>query len=663
MKTQSFYLVLVPLVIAGVGRSASEDAAKRFYEAIRANDLNAVRALSQSAGVNVRDRRRATPLMYASAIGSIEAMALLLDAGADLNAKNDFDATALIWSAGDLAKSRLLVGRGADVNARSKQGRTPIMMAAKRDGNSQLLRLMLDRGAIADAKDGRGNTALMHAAQTGDVDMIGALTAQGADVNAANLLGATPLGNAVCSNRVDAVKFLLAQGANANAAMTSFGAVRHGPIALGNLTPLMAAAPYGSAELVWELLNAGAKVNATDVRGMTPLMLAVGSETQDLRVVNLLLRAGAEPNVASVSGETALDWATKYGDGPVIAALKRAGAHTGPRQATPRETARRGALEPKEALNRSLALLQRSSTEYFKESGCAGCHHQIYTAMALQAARSSGLSIDETAAREQLAVMKGELASQQEQFLQGIDLFGSQVLIPSLFGLAEAGYAPDPITDSAVADLVTLQGADGSWTRGLAVSRAPIQESNIARTAQAVRTLRLYGPPALQVEIDERIARARTWLLQARPRTGDEYAMRLAGLSWSGTAPNRMGRTAQAMVAQQRADGGWGGNRNLASDALSTGEALYALHESGSAAMYSSAYKRGIQFLLRTQHDDGAWLVRSRAVKMMPYFESGFPFGDDQWISAAGTAWASLALASAIDDHKIQANSRYPGAP
>ena len=57
------------------------------------------------------------------------------------------------------------------------------------------------------------------------------LTAQGADVNAANLLGATPLGNAVCSNRLDAVKFLLAKGARANAAITSFGAVRHGPIA------------------------------------------------------------------------------------------------------------------------------------------------------------------------------------------------------------------------------------------------------------------------------------------------------------------------------------------------------------------------------------------------------------------------------------------------
>ena len=56
-----------------------------------------------------------------------------------------------------------------------------------------------------------------------------------------------------------------------------------------------------------------------------------------------------------------------------------------------------------------------------------------------------------------------------------------------------------------------------------------------------------------------------------------------------------------------------------------------------------------IDFLLRTRHDNGAWHVRSRAPKVQPYFESGFPFGDDQWISAAGTAWATIALASAFD--------------
>ena len=102
-----------------------------------------------------------------------------------------------------------------------------------------------------------------------------------------------------------------------------------------------------------------------------------------------------------------------------------------------------------------------------------------------------------------------------------------------------------------------------------------------------------------------------------------------------------------SLIALQRNDGGRGGNPNLPSDAFATGEALYALYESGNVAIQDPVYRRGIDFLLRTQDANGAWHVRSRAVKVMPYFDSDFPFGDDQWISAAGTAWADVALACA----------------
>jgi hypothetical protein len=50
---------------------------------------------------------------------------------------------------------------------------------------------------------------------------------------------------------------------------------------------------------------------------------------------------------------------------------------------------------------------------------------------------------------------------------------------------------------------------------------------------------------------------------------------------------------------------------------------------------------------VRTQRDDGSWFVKSRAMKIQPYFESGFPYGHDQWISQAATAWATIGLASA----------------
>jgi hypothetical protein len=60
-------------------------------------------------------------------------------------------------------------------------------------------------------------------------------------------------------------------------------------------------------------------------------------------------------------------------------------------------------------------------------------------------------------------------------------------------------------------------------------------------------------------------------------------------------------------------------------------------------------YKRGAEFLLNTQLGDGSWYVRSRAIPIQPHFESDFPYGRDQFISAAATNWATMALALGID--------------
>ena len=54
-----------------------------------------------------------------------------------------------------------------------------------------------------------------------------------------------------------------------------------------------------------------------------------------------------------------------------------------------------------------------------------------------------------------------------------------------------------------------------------------------------------------------------------------------------------------------------------------------------------------MQFLLNTQFADGSWFVKTRAIPLQPPLEIGFPHGRDQWISAAGTNWATMALARA----------------
>ena len=99
------------------------------------------------------------------------------------------------------------------------------------------------------------------------------------------------------------------------------------------------------------------------------------------------------------------------------------------------------------------------------------------------------------------------------------------------------------------------------------------------------------------------------------------------------------------LAAQQRSEGGWRQNPYLPPDSYATGQTLYALHEAGILAPTDPVYRKGVEFLLRTQHEDGSWFVRSRAPKLQPYFQSGFPYDHDQWISMAGTAWATIALA------------------
>ena len=86
----------------------------------------------------------------------------------------------------------------------------------------------------------------------------------------------------------------------------------------------------------------------------------------------------------------------------------------------------------------------------------------------------------------------------------------------------------------------------------------------------------------------------------------------------------------------------------MGSDAYATGEALYALNTAGQMAPSHPVYAKGVKYLLNTQAADGSWHVKSRSIWVQPYFESGFPYGHDQWISAAGTSWAAMALSVTV---------------
>ena len=293
-----------------------------------------------------RDARGATPLMHAAAFGNLETLKLLLDAGADVNAHNDFDATALLWAARDAAKARLLIERGANVNARSKQGRTPLMVASLRRGGSDIVELMLSKGADVTVQDNRrSDTALGLAASVGEVETMRLLLAKGADPKLPDRTGATPVNLASYSRRPEAVRLLIQKGVDVNAANTSAGPLqRNGPINRLQITALHNAAAFGPVEMVRDLLEAGADVQARDGRGLTPLSFALATEYPSPEILRTLLRAGADVNARDNTGETPLDWAEKFGYPEVLAILRQAGAKRG-RVYEPPEGARRGAFD------------------------------------------------------------------------------------------------------------------------------------------------------------------------------------------------------------------------------------------------------------------------------------------------------------------------------
>ena len=121
--------------------------------------------------------------------------------------------------------------------------------------------------------------------------------------------------------------------------------------------------------------------------------------------------------------------------------------------------------------------------------------------------------------------------------------------------------------------------------------------------------------------------------------------MRLLGLAWAKADTKYVEQAAAELVAAQRPDGGWSQLATLESDAYATGQAMYALNQAARSNRYQQSIDRASAYLLRTQLADGTWLVRTRSNPVQVLKESGFPHGRDQWISAAGTAWAATALA------------------
>jgi hypothetical protein len=417
-------------------------------------------------------------------------------------------------------------------------------------------------------------------------------------------------------------------------------------------TPLMYAVVNGHAGFVRLLLEKGANVNAREEKGRTPLLLAA-TYGDHPTVVRALLDAGADPRAIGAGNRTALAVATARGHEQSARLLRE-------QVAVLPVAAMGGTRSPRQAVQVSVKALQRSMKEFNQRTGCFSCHHEGLGRMATGAAAEHGFAIDPALRKAQVARITGpvaELRTLHQKALTDPNAMKQVPLIeigevPPSYGFMLAGLAAEkqPANAGTAAMAMVLarnQSPNGAWQ--FVLPRVPMQSSFFTMTALAVRALRTYGPRAHAAEVDDRIRRAKVWLLTAPAETSEDRSLRLLGLKWAGASREERQKAIEELRAGQRPDGGWSQTASLPSDAYATGQALYALHVGGGVPVSDPVYQRGVQFLLRTQEEDGSWFVNKRAIPANNYFDAAFPHGQSQYASFNATCWAMMALLPASE--------------
>jgi ankyrin repeat protein len=596
-------------------------------------------AQANPALLNARGPEGSTPFMYAVLYSDAATVAKLLKLGADPNKHNDANGTALMWAARDLQKTRLLVKHGADVNAKSDGHRTPLMIAARRPGAAPIVKFLLDHGASPNPNGKAVMSPLTEALTGGDEKIVKLLIDRGADAKATGDLGLAMAITTGCDKGLE----MLAAGITNKASFTG---------------ALQDAAAIADLKAVRLMLDHGADVNAFDPVGKTPLMYAVISDTLPVDVVKLMIERGADVNAIDKrpnggdTGLTVLDIAKLNGNTPVVDLLVKSGAKASPQ--TPETPQPRRGNTLRRAVQDSVPLLQRADFNFAKNAGCISCHNNSMEAMAVATARKRGIRIDEQTASAEVRVNVDQLVASRDHMHEGYvvpvaDYFSDFILGYQLVGLAAENYPPDINTDAAAMLIQSRQKANGEWPYPHADTRPPLCLDYVTQTALAMRALQLYAPKTHRAAFEKSIRLAASWLANAKSSNNDDRTWRLTGLVWAGTDRAATKQAMQEVLAAQRLDGGWSDLPSMGSTAYATGRSLVSLQMAG-LPVSDPAYQRGIKFLLDTQQEDGSWHIRTRALAFQPYFDAGYPHGFDQWISAAGSSWATMALALALPE-------------
>jgi ankyrin repeat protein len=629
-------LAITAAAVAVVCAATVRTSDTALIDTIRASDLPAMRALlAAGADVNGADPTGATPLMHAAAVGSPEAMRLLVDAGANVNATAADGSTALMWATADSGKVALLLGRGANINTAAKDGTTALVAAAQR-GAADVVRLLLAHKADPMAS-GDGGAALFQASFSTTSHEVRQVLAD-AGLAPAHIGQVAPALVRVDHVDHDLIARYLALGGDPNLQV---------PMVTLKVPLLGYAAMTTSADTVRLLLDRGADPNLTTSRGATPLMMAAASTQTDAANARLLLSRGAHADSRDHSGRSALDWALLQGETEVARLLRDAGASASASMSTATTPLVDTPHPPRVAVEKAVATMDGIGPAFSNRARCVSCHNHSLPAMARQLASERGIRIEPAVASHADEATLAQWTPRRNANFVG--RCGGSGYVPTvtyaLTAMAVQRSPANSVTDSQVVCLASRQSEDGAWR--VNDIRPPLSGNAFLYTALAIRSLDAYAPPSLHAEMQRRIERARSFLLAAIPQDTQDEAFKLMGLVWSRAASSEIKAQAKRLAALQGADGGWSQTKFMEPDAYATGQSLYALRLAGTSPR-APIYKAGVRSLLRSQRQDGSWFVQSRGFGFQPYAEYGFPHGTSQFLSAAATAWAVMALAPAL---------------
>lgn len=302
------------------------------------------------------------------------------------------------------------------------------------------------------------------------------------------------------------------------------------------------------------------------------------------------------------------------------------------------------AQEAQKKVERGLLFLQTDAAKWRKDRKCATCHHGALTVWALAEAKSQGYTVDADTLVDMTKWTKERLKDidKPRDTRVGWNMVNTPALYLTVMDLAvpKQEILTTGERNQIVGHLLRHQEEGGYWAWSIAPAKnraPPFFESDEVVTLLAYTALGPTDPNEKSAARDGQ-EKAAAWLGKNQAGTGTQaLALRLFRAIRSSRPVKEQEALITSLLNRQNKDGGWGQEKDLASDAYATGQALYFLRFAG-VDRGRAEIQRGVSFLVAQQRDDGSWPMTSRA------HPGAKPATNPVPITYFGSAWATLGL-------------------